>query len=223
VPHRAAALALGFVLLLAAPSAAQLPAPAPPGPYVFDVRAVLGGFPADPSFFPPVPAGTVVPSRGFGIDLGGHVYLFRIGPARLGVGVNVVRLRHTTSPPEPDGPTGTSPPPRTIPDVDATLTALAPQVSFNFGSADGWSYLSAGMGTAHMTTATSETLASGERNTGRLSAINVGGGARWFRNRHMAFAFDVRFHLVSARPEPIPRLGTPKTTLVLASVGLSLR
>lgn len=221
------ALVPSLLLLAALPAAAQLPVPGPPGPYVIDLRGALGPFPKDQAFFPPVPPGTIVPSRGFGIDLGGHVYLMGIGAARLGIGLNLVQLRHTTSPPEPDKPAGTTttptPTPRTIPDVHATLTLMAPQVSLNFGSANGWSYLSAGMGTAGMRTSSSGTEKTGARESGRLSAINVGGGARWFRNRHMAFAFDVRFHLVSARAQPVPLLGSPKTTMALISAGLSMR
>src|SRR5688572_11168307 len=223
MPHRAAALVLALVLLRATPSSAQLPSSDPPGPYVIDVRGVLGGFPKDAAFFPSFPTATIVPSRGFGIDLGGHVYLMRVGGARLGVGVNLLRLQHATSPSEPDTPAGTTPPPRTIPDVSATLTVLAPQVSLNFGSVDGWSYLSAGLGIADMKTASSGTLTSAERSSGRLSSINVGGGARWFRNRHVAFGFEVRFHMIRAEPQSVPLQGVPKTTLVMASMGISLR
>ena len=38
-----------------------------------------------------------VPSRGFGYDVGGHVYLFNLGPARLGLGVNVIGVRGTAT------------------------------------------------------------------------------------------------------------------------------
>lgn len=222
-PGYATALALALVLLAATPSAAQLPQPGPPGPYVIDVRGATGGFPKDESFFPPVPSGTIVPSRGFGIDLGGHVYPMRIGPARLGFGVNLVRVRHSTSPPTTDAAPTSPPTQRTIPDVAATLTLIAPQVSFNFGNAEGWSFLSGGLGFAEVTTASSGTLTPATRGSGRLSSINVGFGARWFRNRHVAFAFDVRFHMVKGAPQPIPRVGTPKITLVVAAVGMSLR
>jgi len=222
-PGRAAALALVLVLLAARPSAAQLPPADPPGPYVIDVRGATTGFPKHEAFFPLVPSGTIVPSRGFGIDLGGHVYLMRLGAARLGFGANLVRIRHSTSPQVPVGAPPQSPATRTIPDVEATLTLIAPQLSFNFGNAEGWSYLGGGLGFAEVDTATSGTLAPAERGSGRLSSINVGGGARWFRNRHVAFAFDVRFHMVSAATPPLPRVGTPKTTLVVAAAGLSLR
>jgi hypothetical protein len=190
------------------------------------VRGALGGFPRDTVFFPSVPSGTVVPTRGFGLELGGHVYLFGLGPARIGIGASVFRVHHQTSPADPpDPPAGTStpPPPRTVPDVDATLTTLAPQVSFNFGTADGWSYLSAGYGRAQVNTATSGTATAAVRESGPLSSINVGGGARWFRSPHLAVGFDVRFHLLSARSQPPPLLGTPGSMVITAAAGISLK
>ena len=112
---------------------------------------------------------------------------------------------------------------RTIPDVVATLTTVAPQVSFNFGSTDGWSYLSAGVGIAEVKTAASGTATPVSRESGVLPSINVGGGARWFWNRHLAVTFDLRFHVVSAKERPIPAESTPRTTLVSASAGFSFR
>lgn len=222
MPHRAAMM-LAVAALWAVPAAAQGPPPDPPGPYVVDLRGALGAFPGDATFFPPVPSGTVVPSRGFGIDAGAHVYLIQLGPARLGIGASIFRVRHKISPPAPAPSPGTSPPPRTIPDVDATLTTIAPQLSFNFGTASGWSYLSAGLGRAEIRTAISGIRAAVSRDSGTLSSINVGGGARWFRSAHLAVTFDVRFHIVGADTQPVPRISTPRTTLVSLSAGISLR
>jgi hypothetical protein len=223
MPHRAA-LVLVLAVLFAAPAAAQVPQPGPPGPYVFDVRGALGGFPRDTAFFPPVPTGTVVPTRGFGIDLGAHVYLLRLGAARLGLGASVLRAHHKTSPAEPTvAGTSTPPPARTVPDVDATLTMLVPQLSFNFGTADGWSYVSAGYGRAEVNTATSGIAPAATKESGPLSSINMGGGARWFRSPHLAVGFDVRFHILSARTQEAPLLGTPRSMVITASAGISLR
>jgi hypothetical protein len=221
MPRRAALVLALF--LSAAPAAAQGPPPAPPGPYAIDVRGAFGGFPRDPAFFPPVPTGTVVPTRGFGIEVGGHVYLFNLGPARLGVGASVTRVRHKTSPADPPSTGTTPPPPQTVPDVEATLTTVAPQVSFNFGTADGWSYLSAGYGRAQVNTATLETATPAAIESGPLNAINIGGGARWFRSRHLAITFDVRFHIVSAKAAEPPLAGTPRSTVITAGAGISLR
>jgi hypothetical protein len=223
MPHRAA-LTLAALVWLAVPAAAQGPPPDPPGPYAVDLRGSLGGFPRASTFFPPVPTGTVVPTRGFGVEVGGHVYLFSLGPARLGVGVSAMRVRHKTSPAAPPS-TGTArtQAPRIVPDVEATLTTLAPQVSFNFGTEDGWSYLSVGYGRARVNTATSGTATAGVRENGPLDAIDIGGGARWFRSRHLAVTFDVRFHILAAKASDPPLAATPRSTVLTAGAGISLR
>ena len=113
-------------LLAAAPAAGQTPASAP-GPYVFDVRAVTSGVPNDLSFYPTLTT-EIVPARGFGLDLGGHVYLFTLGPARVGVGANVMLIRSSA--------TASVAPEDALPGQRLTLNlrTVAPQVSVNFGS-----------------------------------------------------------------------------------------
>lgn len=215
------------------PAAAQIVAPGPPGPYVIDVRGALSAIPQDAGFFPPVPTGTIIPARGFGVDAGAHVYLVQLGPTRLGIGASALRVRGTASPTaQASGSTSATPPPATTPDVNATLTILGPQLSFNFGSAAGWSYVSAGVGRAKLTAGTSAFGggASGTPMTspqsvdsGTRSSTNVGGGARWFVTAHMAFSFDIRFHFVSASASEGAVAATPRTALAIASVGISLR
>lgn len=208
MPPRAA----GSILIIAgvlcgAPASAQEPVSEPPGPYVIDVRGVVSGLPKSEGFPPTVPTDTVLPSRGFGFDVGAHVYLFSFGCSRVGVGANVVRVRGRAV-------SGVA----TLPSVEGTFTALAPQVSFNFGTEEGWSYLSAGYGTGQVEmTADPSTSPARTRDSGRLGSINYGGGARWFLVARVAFGFDVRFHRLSAGS------ATPGATLVAASVGLSLR
>ena len=204
MPRRAACL-LTALLLITGPAYAQGPQPGPPGPYVIDVRGATSGIPQGESFYPPVPAGTTIPARGFGLDLGGHIYAGRIGAARLGFGANAMYVRGTATPPAATV--------QTLPDVDATLTTVAPQLSFNFGTADGWSYLSAGVGAQRFRSNQSGPLAPRSHLTGWMRTVNVGGGARWFTTDHLALGFDLRFHVG----------GTPRTTLVSASVGVALR
>ena len=185
----AAWLGLAGVLLGSRVEAQSL-TPGPPGPYVVDVRGVTIGIPASPGLYPGLGDQFTVPARGFGFDVGGHVYLFNLGPARLGLGVNVIRVRGTAT------------------DADATFQTVAPQLSFNFGTSDGWSYLSLGAGTARV-----EAI-----ETGSSSAINAGGGARWFMKRHLAIGFDIRVHMIAADGDIMG-----KSTQVSASVGLSLK
>ena len=215
------------------PAAGQIVAPGPPGPYVIDVRGLTSAIPQDAGFFPPVPAGTSIPSRGSGIEVGAHVYLMRFGPARLGIGASALRVRRVASPAPPaSGSTSATTAVATGPDVDATLIAFAPQLSLNFGSAEGWSYVSAGVGRAQLTTGTSAFGGGGSGtnltparsvDSGTRSSTNVGAGARWFAKAHLAFSFDVRLHLVSAGAVEGTGAATPRMTLLVASAGISLR
>lgn len=219
-----------FALLVAIPAAAQATS-SPPGPYAIDLRVATSALPQDASFFPPVPSATAIPARGLGFEVGVHIYLIRLGPARLGIGASVVRTRGHSSPERPAGSTTSTSPVATRPDVDVTLTNVAPQLSLNFGSGDGWSYISAGVGQGDVQTATSAFAASGsgsETSTtparsaenAPVQSINFGGGARWFAKTHLAFSFDVRFHILSAGSG---ENSTPGTTLVVASGGISLK
>jgi hypothetical protein len=185
------ALWLGLaVVLLGSRVAAQTLTPGRPGPFVIDVRGVTSGLPTGSGLYPKLLAGDTVPARGFGADVGGHVYPISFGPARVGVGVNVMYARGTSV------------------DAHATLLTIAPQLSLNFGTSDGWSYLSAGLGTARVRAGASASVRS----------VNAGGGARWFLNRHAAIGFDVRIHKLRAEGSTMSA-----TTLVTASVGFSLK
>ena len=91
--------------------------------------------------------------------------------------------------------------------VVVNMQIVAPQLSFNFGTANGWSYLSAGGGPARIKGDVTLTT----------TAVNAGGGARWFMNDHAAIGFDVRIYRLSSSGS------FARTTLVAASVGLSLK
>lgn len=205
-PGLAGVLALAVMVSPAAGQTASAP-----GPWVVDVRGATSGVPTDLSFYPAQSA-AFVPSRGFGVDLGGHVYLLTLGPARVGVGANVVMIRSTATEPAPAGET--SPQQR----LSLNLRTIAPQLSFNFGSREGWSYLSAGVGVASITTR-SEGTTTGAQKSGQLRSVNVGGGARWFLTPRVAFGFDVRAHKIAADANG----PTPPVTAVAVSAGLSLR
>jgi hypothetical protein len=181
-----------------------------PGPYIVDLRGAMSGAPGGASFYPAVPVDTRAPQRAFGFGVGAHVYPFQLGIARVGVGIDVMRVRGSAT--SLTGNVGAA----------MTVSTLAPQVSFNFGTRDGWSYLSGGYGTTG-TTAKVETPAAAttpgvtltrER---RTRTLNVGGGARWFLRERVAVGFDVRFHRLGATA------GSASKQIVGLSVGLSLR
>ena len=233
---RLAALAGVLWLGVSVPAGAQTAnppaAPDRPGPYVIDIRGATVSLPNESAYLPPVPSSTAVPTRGYGFEVGGHVYPLQLGPARLGIGATFVRARGTAAPDPPDdedrnprSTTGLN----TTPDVASLLTMVAPQLSLNFGSRAGWSYLSAGIGRAQLSTRASafvdeddedEITAEELIDHDARSAINFGGGARWFAKPRLAFSFDIRFHIVSSGEGEDP---TPGTTLLAAAVGISLR
>jgi hypothetical protein len=178
-------------VLLGSRIEAQSLTPGRPGPiFVVDVRGATSAIPTSIGLYPDVPNGGSVPNRGFGFDVGGHVYLFNIGPARVGLGVNVIGVRGTAA------------------DADATFGLVVPQLSFNFGSSDGWSYLSVGAGTARVNA----------QEIGSSSTINAGGGARWFMKRHLAVGFDLRVHMIAADGDTMG-----SSTVFSTSVGLSVK
>ena len=199
------------VVLATVQTAAQTTAP--PGPWVVDVRGVTSPVPTDAGFYPPL-AATSVPSRGFGADLGVHVYLWNVRLARIGIGANAVIVRSAVvAPVAATEETAEAPASQRL---TLNMRMLAPQISVNFGTRDGWSYLSAGAGVATVATESAEVMP-GRHESGRLRSVNFGGGARWFITPRLAFGFDLRAHRIAAGS------GTPKTSVFAVGAGLSIR
>lgn len=207
----AAALIVAAAVMAAVPAAGQ--APSRPGPWVLDIRGVTSAVPTDTTFYPPLTS-TVVPSRGFGADVGGHVYLFNLGPARVGLGASLLAVRATASASNTQTEAGESAEP--IQRVAMTLRGIAPQLSLNFGSGNGWSYLSAGVGLGSANSH-AENSSPGERESGRLRVVNYGGGARWFIKPRLAFGLDLRAYQVAAGAS------TPRVSIFAAGAGVSIR
>ena len=176
-----------------------------------DIHGVTSAVPTDSTFYPTLTS-TIVPSRGFGVDIGAHVYLFNLGPARVGLGAGVMTVRATAQAAASTQAESAQPGQR----VTLTLRSIAPQVSLNFGSRDGWSYLSAGLGVGGVTART-ENASPGERESGRLRTVNYGGGARWFMTPRLAFGIDLRAYQLAAGA------GTPRVSVLAAGAGLSIR
>jgi hypothetical protein len=193
--------------------------------------------PEDPAFYPRLDASARIPARGFGLDVGVHVYLVNLGASRLGLGAEVYNVRATTEPLAAAATgSGTGTAAATGQRVQVDLRMITPQVSFNFGSREGWSYLSGGVGTTEVVTKTAGIIAGG-RESERLNSWNVGGGARWFLKSHIAFSFDVRMHRIGSgtagpieeTPPPLTppttaaTTPTPGMTVVSVSAGLSFK
>lgn len=175
---------------------------------VADVRLVTATLPSTLGWTTAIPAGAVVPGRGFGVDGGAHVF---VGPGRhrrLGVGVAGLVSQGRS--------TGLAP----VPAVTTRLFAAAPHLSLNFGHALGWSHLSLGIGTAKVTS----TYVGGAAEPAAWgTAIHYGFGGRWFVREHLAVSLDLRFWALTPRPASGARPSAPATTQVALGAGVAFR
>jgi hypothetical protein len=213
--------ALALVLIVASSlAAAAQPVPADPqrpiGPFVVDVRGALATYPTSDAIAAPRGLTTGnLPSVGLGLDVGAHVYPLRGRVATLGVGASFLFTRASRSPGETDA--GTTP---AGPTVTTRLSAFSPQVSLNFGSGGGWSYLSGGYG---MSTLTASRDDFPDEDGDGVGTFNYGGGARWFTGDHLAVTFDLRFYAMGPAEPTSAAAGHPRLTQFVLSVGVSLR
>ena len=209
-------LALSLVILMCAARASYAQDPPPGiGPFVLDVRATFPRLPESAGLADSRGLTLAeLPDGGFGFDVGAHLYGFRWNVVTFGVGAQVTLARAHASGTDSLGIVGRA--------VTSRFTHVAPQLSLNFGSGNGWSYLSGGIGpsTWSIVPDGSDAAAPDEA---RLRTINYGGGARWFTRRHVAFHFDVRFYVVSAGTPGATQPGSPATNLLILGAGVSVR
>ena len=214
-----------LIALLLADAHASAQSTSRPGPWALDVRGVTSPVPEQTVFYPTLDRTALIPGRGFGLNAGVHVYPLNLGSARLGIGADLFYVRGKTTPLVPTPAAGSGTTAASVGQaVEVDLRMLAPQVSFNFGSREGWSYLSAGFGTADVVARTSGVLP-GRQQSSRLNALNVGGGARWFVKSHLAVGFDIRMHNIGAGTvePPAPLVATPSMRILTVAVGLSIK
>src|SRR3954467_13859983 len=193
-----------------------LPEDLPIGRYVADVRLNFPKFKQDPAVSSAVGVATEkLPTRGFGFVVGAHWYPIRFGVMTLGLGGEISKGGDDTT-----VNTGT----KTVPvdvTVNTSFSAVSPQVSFNFGARNGWSYLSGGIGWSNLTTERADfPLPPPESG---IKTINYGGGARWFFKRHLAIGFDIRFYAVNPQLATATRPGYPRMTIRSLVGGISVR
>ena len=208
-----------FLMMTATTSLAQQKQPI--GPWVADVRLSSAGLPGEPGWTPAVPAETVTPSRGLGIEFGAHVNVIRRRAFALGIGATYLVARGASTPAEVSD---TAPAVVTIPDVSTRVTSLAPQISLNFGHSLGWSYVSVGLGRSRVE---SEAVLTGlsftPRDSDWVKTLNYGGGARWMLSEHLGVGFDVRWHKLSLVTATATRPGAPRASLLVAGVGIVVK
>jgi hypothetical protein len=203
------------LLFTAGPAAAQLGEP--PGPFVVDVRAALSTVGRSEELA--LPRGlrlSELPRQIRGLDVGGHIYPVR-GKVTLGIGAHLLRVGATQTPGEPEGTPGPDTP---ITPGRLQVTGVVPQLSLNFGTNRGWSYVGAGAGFSRLEAGRAEAdLAASPA----LLTLNLGGGARWFVSERVAFTFDVRFYKVGAKELAGDYIGNPAISMFVIGAGLSFQ
>lgn len=220
-------LALSVVALLAAvPAFAQQPAPAQPpppppvsqpqpiGPFVIDIRGSFPRHKQDPSVASElgVQPGNL-PTRTYGLQGGVHVYPLHTRHVTFGFGAHVVIARGSETPASDPGALPN-------PTVERHFRAFAPEVSFNFGHRNGWSYISGGIARTNLyvnRTDAPDVVAEPRQ------AFHYGAGARWFTHHRIAVSLEVRWYSVAPQTAGTSTVAEPRTTLMVLSGGIALR
>ena len=180
-----------------------------------------------------------LPPRGIAVDLGGHFYFLRLGPVTFGIGASFLTTaahQPVVEPMEEDPTPGFPrfPPQQPTPDEDeeemepfiegipvtSRFTALSPQITFNFGHRNGWSYVGGGLGTSRLNVYPQQPTTPVQRGA---RTLNYGGGARWFLTPNVALSLDLRFFAISPLEQMGEQPGSPRQTLMAANIGVSVR
>jgi hypothetical protein len=228
--RRAALLACLAVLVASAaqPLFAQEPPP-PIGPLVFDVHGVLPMFDDSAELAQSRGLGAgELPGIGLGVSGGAHYYLPKVAGITIGIGAEAMLGRSHADGSEPPSTTGgttgattgttsdtTTP---VLRPVTETLKTFSPQLSLNFGSGNGWSYLSFGIGRS-IWSIVPDGAAPQPVDEQSIRTITYGGGARWFIKPRMAFSLDFRFYEIDA----VADVGSPRTVFLVIGAGLSFK
>ena len=204
------------VSLLTTASAGLAQQAEPPGPFVVDVRGAFSNVGRSEDLASPRGLqANELPKRVLGFDVGAHVYPVR-GTVTLGLGASLLMVGGTQTPGTPkEGAVGAP-----LNAGEFRVRGLVPQLSLNFGSSRGWSYLGAGLGLSQLKAGRAE---SDLQTSPQLLTLNIGGGARWFLTEHVAFTFDGRYYRLGAKPLEGDYLGNPVVTMFVLSAGLSFK
>ena len=205
---------IAFALVVAPRAAAQDEPPPRIGPIVVEVLGTIPKFKKDSLIGNSRGlAANEVPGVGLGVDAGVHLYVFKWKAVTVGLGGQLTLARAHETPPAALG---------TLRPVTERFTTMSPQLSLNFGTGDGWSYLSGGVGPSWWSIVP-DGAAEAPADADRLRALNYGGGARWFARRHVAFTFDVRFYQIDPGFAHGDFPASPRTTFLIMGAGVSLK
>ena len=216
------AILLLSILCVAASAYAQDPPPKI-GPFVFDVHGTVPRFPNAPSLAASHDlVVTELPGRGLGMQVGAHVYFLRLRAITFGFGGEVAasraRKKPLATPATPPAGTETVP----LRATEEKFKTAGAQLSFNFSTGHGWSYISGGIGQSTWSVIT-DGRAAFPSDLAQLKTINYGGGARWFAKKHVGFSFDVRFYAINPGPPFRPIPGIQQTTMLVIGAGASIK
>jgi hypothetical protein len=219
--------AILFPLLMLWSTAAFAQPEEPIGRFTADIRGSFARHKQEPSVATDlgVLSGNL-PTRSLGLSGGAHWYPARLGVITFGLGGHLVWTRgsetpETTATSTTPG-TGTTPPP---PNASSTVVrhfrVWAPDVSFNFGHRNGWSYISGGLGRSNLFVELKEQPVA---NPPGRQTIHYGAGARWFTTHHIAVSLDLRWYSVAEQAASATGgVAQPHTTLLLLCGGIALR
>ena len=188
--------------------------PEPPGPFVVDLRGAYSSVGRSDALASPrgLTSGEL-PKTVLGLDVGAHAYPVR-GRVTLGIGASLLMIGGSQAA-TTDETTGAP-----LASGEFRVRGVMPQLSLNFGTSRGWSYLGAGLGLAQLKVGRAESDVSYGPSA---MTLNIGGGARWFIRERLAFTFDGRYYRIGAKPLESDYLGHPLVTMFVLSAGLSFK
>ena len=219
----AAAFALLSVFAIARPARAQEPPPRIPF-VVVDVHGSIPMFPSDSAGLAESRGMTLAELPGSGLGLQGAVTLYplKLKAVTFGIGGEVIVSRSRQSADAATIAAAVAAGLASPRSSEERFRSFAPQLSFNFGNGNGWSYISGGIGRSNWAL-----VPDGQEgyppDSEVLKTINYGGGARWFMKRHVGFSFDVRFYAINPGTIYQGIVGSPRTTLTVINAGVSIK
>jgi hypothetical protein len=194
----------------------QQPEAQPIGPVALDIRVAFPQFKDLPGVSDPLDVNTTdLPGHGMGLVFGAHWYAARLKVITLGLGGELLVSRGSSNVQpemegEPDGPA-----------IKTRFSSISPQISLNFGKREGWSYVTAGLGSGVFETEREDRpLPDGST---RAKILNYGGGARWFPKKHVALSLDLRFYAVSPQDATTTRPEVPRARILVMSGGIAFK
>ena len=205
------------MLLLGAGASVHAQEPTPRLPFiVVDLHGAFVNFPVEEelSLSRGLQLGQL-PGAAIGGDLSLNIYPLRWRAVTFGLGGRVMAARARQVP-------ATDPQTPVLAPVTERFVTGAPEISFNFGSGNGWSYISGGVGRS-VWQVVQDGLDPQDADQERLYTSNYGGGARWFIKKHLAFSFDVRIYGIKAGTFGVGDNHGPRTNLLVIGAGVSVK